>query len=85
MDAGATNEQLILMLYGTGIRGYRALPDVTLGGVAATVLGAAAQSQYAGLDQVNVIVPRELKGRGDVDVVLKVDGKAANVVRVRIL
>lgn len=84
MDAGAANEQLILMLYGTGIRGYRTPPDVTIGGVSATVLGAAAQSQYAGLDQVNVIVPRELKGRGEVDVVLKVDGKVANAVRIRL-
>jgi uncharacterized protein (TIGR03437 family) len=85
MDLGAPSEQLILMLYGTGIRGFQTLPVVTIGGVAATVLGAAAQSQYPGLDQVNVLVPRELKGSGDVDLLLKVDGKAANVVRVRIL
>jgi uncharacterized protein (TIGR03437 family) len=81
---GAPTDQLILMLYGTGIRGYQTLPQVTIGGVTATVLGVAAQSQYAGLAQVNVIVPYALKGSGTVDLLLKADGKAANVVKVKI-
>jgi uncharacterized protein (TIGR03437 family) len=38
----------------------------------------------AGLDQVNVQLPRSLAGRGDVDVVLTVDGKIAIMVRVNI-
>jgi len=84
MDLGADGDQLILMLYGTGIRGFQALPTVTIGGVAATVLGAAAQSQYAGLDQVNVLVPGALKGSGNVDLLLKVDGNAANTVSINI-
>jgi uncharacterized protein (TIGR03437 family) len=83
MDAGAASDQLILSLYGTGLRAARSV-TATLGGVDAPVLGFAAQSQYAGLDQVNVRVPRELKGRGEVDLLLKADGKAANTVRVRI-
>jgi uncharacterized protein (TIGR03437 family) len=85
MDLGTPSDQLILMLYGTGIRNYQTLPQVTIGGTPATVLGAAAQSQYAGLDQVNVLVPNSLKGAGDVDLLLKVDGNAANTVRIRIL
>jgi uncharacterized protein (TIGR03437 family) len=85
MDLGTPDEQLIVMLYGTGIRGYKSLPEVTIGGVAATVLGAAAQSQYAGLDQVNVLVPRALQGSGDVQLLLTVDGQAANAVNIRIL
>ena len=36
-----------------------------------------AQGDLVGLDQVNVEVPRSLAGRGDVDVVLTVDGVAA--------
>jgi uncharacterized protein (TIGR03437 family) len=83
MDLGAETDQLILMLYGTGLRAARGVTAV-IGGVDAPVLGFAAQSQYAGLDQVNVRVPRELKGRGEVDLVLKADGKAANTVRVRL-
>jgi hypothetical protein len=34
---------------------------------------------------VNLRIPRALAGRGDVDVFLKVDGKTANTVRIRIL
>jgi uncharacterized protein (TIGR03437 family) len=83
LDVGTDNDQLILLLYGTGIRNARTV-SATIGGVDAVVLGFAAQSQYPGLDQVNVLVPRELKGRGNVDVVLKADGTAANVVKVRV-
>jgi uncharacterized protein (TIGR03437 family) len=46
------------------------------------VLFAGAQGTLAGLDQVNVQLPRSLAGRGEVDVVLMADGKTANVVRV---
>jgi uncharacterized protein (TIGR03437 family) len=45
----------------------------------------AAQGQYAGLDQVNVLLPGSLRGRGDVDVVMVVDGKPANIVTIRVL
>ncbi len=54
----------------------------TLGGLNAEVLYAGAQGSLAGLDQINVRLPRSLAGRGDVDVALTVDGKAANVVQV---
>jgi uncharacterized protein (TIGR03437 family) len=40
------------------------------------------QPQFAGLDQLNVKIPHELAGRGEVDVVVTVDGQTANVVRV---
>lgn len=86
IDLGGTGIQVILTLYGTGIRGRSALSGVTakVGGLDAQVQYAGAQSQYAGLDQVNVAVPRALAGQGEVDLVLTVDGKAANTVRVNI-
>ena len=76
-----------LMLFGTGIRGVSSLSGVrvTIGGIDVPVLSAGAQSQYAGLDQVNVELPGSLRGRGDVDVALVVDGKPANVVTIRVL
>jgi len=43
-----------------------------------------AQPRYAGLDQVNVYVPRSLAGAGEVPVVLTADGVTANVVTVNI-
>ncbi len=84
IDLGGESEQVILLLFGTGIRGSAALPSVSIGGIGAEVLGAGPQGQYVGLDQVNVRLPRALMGRGDVDAVLKAGGKTANVVTVRI-
>ena len=37
---------------------------------------------FAGLDQINVKLPRSLAGRGEVNLEMVVDGKVANVVRV---
>lgn len=42
------------------------------------------QGSYAGLDQVNVVLPRSLAGRGEVDVLLTVDGRAANPAKINI-
>jgi len=69
-----------------GIRWRTALANVVaeIGGVPATVVYAGAQPQYAGLDQVNVYVPRSLASTGEVPVVLTVDGVTANVVAVNI-
>ncbi len=84
IDFGPENEVVILELYGTGIRGRSAqsAASVTIGGVAATVEYADRQPRFEGLDQVNVRVPRSLIGRGVVDLVLVVEGKAANTVQV---
>jgi uncharacterized protein (TIGR03437 family) len=84
IDLGSDAEQLVLILYGTGIRFRSSLAAVkaTIGGVDAPVLYAGDQLQYAGLDQVNVSIPRSLRGRGTVDLVLTVDGKVANTLRI---
>jgi uncharacterized protein (TIGR03437 family) len=86
VDLGPAGTQVVLTLYGTGIRGRSAPGAVTakIGGVDAPVLYAGSQTQYSGLDQVNVTLPRSLAGRGDVDVVLSVDGKTANTVKVNV-
>jgi uncharacterized protein (TIGR03437 family) len=39
---------------------------------------------FVGLDQLNVRLSRSLIGRGEVDVVLTVNGRTANIVRVNI-
>jgi uncharacterized protein (TIGR03437 family) len=86
IDLSAENEQVFLILFGTGLRYRSSLSAVSarIGGADAQVLFAGAQNDFAGLDQINVVVPRSLAGRGDVDVALTVDGKAANAVRVTI-
>ena len=53
-----------------------------IGGVNSEVLFAGPQGGCVGLDQANVRLPRTLAGRGDVDVMITVDGKAANLVKV---
>jgi len=85
-DLGPAADQIFLELYGTGIRGCGGAPAVTatIGGVSVPVAGEAAQGQYAGLDQVNLSVPRSLIASGEVNVVLTVSGKAANTVTVSV-
>jgi uncharacterized protein (TIGR03437 family) len=36
------------------------------------------QPTYVGLDQVNLILPRSLRGQGTVSIALTVDGQTAN-------
>jgi uncharacterized protein (TIGR03437 family) len=86
IDLGEVGDQVFLLLFGAGLR-HRSMMEavsVTIGGVEAPVTYAGAQGGFVGLDQVNVRVPRELAGRGEVDVVMIVDGRAANVAQVRI-
>ena len=86
IDLGPAGEQVFLLLFGTGLRGRSSLTTTTLlmGGAGAQVLYVGAQGELVGLDQVNVAVPRTLIGRGEIDLVLTMDGKAANTVRVAI-
>ncbi len=79
------SEEIILLLFGTGIRGRSSLAAVSaeIGGQPAEVLYAGEQPSFSGLDQVNVRVPRSLAGRGEVPVVLTVDGMASNSVTVK--
>ena len=85
LSLGGESEALYLELYGTGIRGRSALSAVkaTIGGVSAEVFYAGANPNFVGLDQVNVKVPRSLLHRGEVQLLLTVDGQQANPVGVR--
>jgi uncharacterized protein (TIGR03437 family) len=86
LDLGAEGESVYLALFGTGLRHRRALANVTMsiGGVSAEVEYAGPQPDFAGLDQINVRLPRGLIGRGEVDIVLAVDGHTANTVKLHI-
>jgi uncharacterized protein (TIGR03437 family) len=86
IDLGPEGEQVYLVLYGTGLRFRTGIGSVTatVGGYAASVVYAGPQPQFAGLDQVNVLIPRAAQGAGDVDVTITFDGKAANTVKVRV-
>ncbi len=86
IDLGADADQVFLILYGTGIRNRSLLAAVTctVGGVSAPVEYAGAQGTYIGLDQINVRLPKSLRGRGVADFVLVVDGQQANTVQVQL-
>jgi uncharacterized protein (TIGR03437 family) len=86
LDLGPAGEQVFLLLFGTGLRGRSNLNAASLriGGTSAAIFYLGAQGDLAGLDQVNVQLPRSLAGRGEVDLLLTVDGKAANTVRVAV-
>jgi len=85
VNLGPPSDQVILVLYGTGIR-----HGIDGGGVSAIVGGesvqvqTAAQATYPGLDQVNLQLPRTLAGSGTVNVIVTVEGRAANAVTVAI-
>lgn len=86
IDLGPATDTVVLVLYGTGVRNRSAQSAVSvkLGGEDAMALYASSAPGFVGLDQVNVIVPRNLIGRGEIDVALTADGKAANTVRINI-
>ena len=85
IDLGPEGDRIFLLLFGTGIRGFTGEVTATVGGEEVRVLGAVPQGQFVGLDQVNLgPLPRSLTGRGEVDIVLTVDGKVANTVTVTI-
>ncbi|PYT24836.1 MAG: hypothetical protein DMG58_25420 [Acidobacteria bacterium] len=75
-----------LSLYGTGIRNRSSLSNVTvtINGVNVPVLYAGSQPEFAGLDQVNVALTLNLRGSGETNVVLVVDGQTANPVTLNV-
>ena len=86
IDLEPESDQVFLALFGTGwrFRSSEAAVKVTVGGVDAPVTYAGLQPTLVGVDQINVRLPRALAGRGEVDLVVTVDGKAANTVRVSV-
>ncbi|HEV8146019.1 MAG TPA: hypothetical protein VGP79_06545 [Bryobacteraceae bacterium] len=76
---------VFLILFGTGLRFRSALANVrvTIAGIDVPVEYAGAQGQFDGLDQVNLRLPKSLKGIGDATLVLTVDGFAANAMHLR--
>ncbi len=86
VDLGKEKEEVFLVLFGTGLRFNSGLAAVTatIGGTPATVSYAGAQGGLIGLDQVNILIPRALIGRGEVELALNVGGLAVNPVRIRV-
>lgn len=86
IDLGPEGEQVFLIVFGTGLRGRSSLAAVNsqIGGVDAETLYFGPQNDFVGLDQGNLRIPRSLAMRGNVDVVITVDGIPANIVTINI-
>jgi len=76
-----------LILYGTGIRHNSDQPNfgiavvkATVGNLTLPVNYAGTQSQYPGLDQVQILLPTTLKGAGRVNLILSVDSQQTNAI-----
>ncbi len=85
INLGSGSDQVILVLYGTGLQAAgTSNVQVTIGGVSAPVLYAGPQGGSPGLDQVNVQIPVSLAGKGNVNVQLTADSVPANPVQITI-
>lgn len=95
INLGPATDTLILVLFPTGVRRGVANPLLpTLAEVAVrffqgntiiseTQTAYAGASGQVGLDQINVVLPRTLIGRGDVDCVISMPGQLSQVVKLR--
>jgi uncharacterized protein (TIGR03437 family) len=85
IDVGL-DQPVYVSFYGTGIRNRSSLGNVsvTIHGTTAPVQYAGPSPAYAGLDQVNVLLPISLRGSGESNVVLTVDGQTSNTVTINI-
>lgn len=86
LNLGVATDQLVLSLFGTGMRHVSAASNVkvTVKGLSVPVLYAGPQGEFAGLDQVNVQIPISLKGAGVSQLQLIVDGQPSNTVSITI-
>ena len=86
IDLGSATDQTYLILYGTGVRGRSSLAgvSVSVGGVNAPVIFAGPQGDVPGFDQINARLPQSLAKRGITDVVLTVEGRAANTLQIAV-
>jgi N-acyl-D-amino-acid deacylase len=80
---GAPEEELTLVIYGTGVRGRTAAQAVTVyvGDQPLSAFLAAPLDHNAGMDEIRVILPPTLAGAGDVTVRVEVDGAVSNSAR----
>ena len=84
IDLGSEQDQLFLVLYGTGIRGLssQSSATVTVRGVPLSVLYTGPNPDFFGLDQVNVgPIPRTI-GSGPAEIRFQADNRTANLLSV---
>jgi uncharacterized protein (TIGR03437 family) len=83
ISLGAVSDTLYLTLYASGIRHAQNV-QVNVAGQSVPVIYAGEQGQYAGLDQINISVPRALAGTGEASVYVVADGKTSNMTTINV-
>jgi uncharacterized protein (TIGR03437 family) len=84
IDLGSDTDQVFLTLYGTGLRHSADTFTVQIGGLNVQPTYAGAQATYAGLDQINLVIPHQLNGSGSVPVIVAAGGQPANTVTINL-
>ena len=83
IPVGNGQDPVVVLLFGTGIRAASSV-EAFIKGQPAPVVGFGAQSQFVGLDQVNVQIPDALAAAGVVEAYLVIDGIRTNSVTIEI-
>jgi uncharacterized protein (TIGR03437 family) len=87
---------VFVVLFATGVRnapdptstngdGVAESVRISLGGTTIAPLFAGPQGGFVGLDQINLQIPASLAGRGRIEVIVTVNGRAANTIQLQIL
>lgn len=84
IDLGPEDQKVFLILYGTGIRHHTRPVTAKIGAATVEAAYAGPQGTFVGQDQINIELPRSLRGAGMVDVILFVDGQTTNSVKIHI-
>jgi uncharacterized protein (TIGR03437 family) len=84
LDLGPAGDQLYLVAFGTGFRTHLGVAQIKaeFDSRAAEVLFAGAQGQLVGLDQLNLRLPRELAGRGELELSVEFEHHKTNKVKI---
>ncbi len=93
INMGAKGDGIFLSLFGTGFRSRSSLNGVVVTltpaqqtiGTYTPALYAGPQTEFSGLDQLNIQIPQSLAGSGQLTIQVTVDGIAANPVFVVIM
>src|SRR5262249_13789053 len=79
IEPASGGDDLLLVLYGTGVRRHSAPVLVTINGLSVSASYAGPDTANPGIDQIRVLLPRSLQ-QGTTDVLITVEGTSSNSV-----
>ena len=82
IDLGSGDDQVVLELFGTGLRHHRGPVTASIAGIPVAAFYTGAQGVWVGEDQINVPIPASLRGAGIVGVSVRADGQISNQVSI---